>query len=135
MTEASGLEFVHRTGFDGHHWFPEIVAGGAGIADFDGDGRNDVVLIDGGRLPEGPPGEHVVFRNVGEGRFEPAARLPGAAYGQGVAIGDVDGDGDPDLYVTNVGPNQLFRNDGDFRFVDRSNEAGAADRGWSTSAA
>jgi len=133
VTVSAGIDFRHRTGFDGNHWFPEIVTGGVGIADLDGDGRPDLILVDGGSLPEAAGARHAIFRNLGEGRFERALELAGAGYGQGCAVGDVDGDGDPDLYLTNVGPNQLFRNDGGFSFVDVSAQAGLAGDAWSAS--
>ena len=136
VAREAGIEFVHRTGFDGNYWFPEIVGGGAAMADLDGDGRLDLVAIDGGSLADGPAARHGLFRQRPDGSFAAVPdALPTAGYGQGCAVADYDGDGDLDLFVTAAGPNSLFRNDGDFRFTDVTAAAGLSGDGWSTSAA
>lgn len=143
VARESGIDFRHRTGFDGRYFFPEITTPGCAIFDADGDGREDVFLVDGGSLapdvlPEEARPRHRLYRNLGDGRFEDvtlASGIVGGGYGQGVAVADYDGDGDLDLYVTNVGPNQLFLNMGGGRFREVAAEIGVDDRGWSTSAA
>ena len=145
-TEAAALDFEYVNGAEGKFWFPEIMGGGAAILDYDGDGRYDVYLVQGGAIgPEVGPGDRELgdrlFRNVTEAggpiRFEDmtgSARIDARGYGQGVAVGDYDGDGDPDVYVLNFGPNQLWRNDGDGTFTDVTEAAGVGDSGWSVSA-
>ncbi|HEX6886218.1 MAG TPA: CRTAC1 family protein [Planctomycetota bacterium] len=134
---ARGLDFAHHSGHDGSFWMPEIMAGGAALLDADGDGDLDAYLVQGGRLDPARVGTsaHALFENRGEGRFARAAggsaTLPG--YGMGVAVGDVDEDGDPDLFVTHVGPNALLQNRGALRLEPV--EAGLEDGGWGTSAA
>jgi len=137
---ASGLEFTYRSGAAGRWLFPEIMGGGVGLLDFDGDGWLDVYLVQGGSLEPGaepnPPNQ--LHRNRGDGGFHDVTQASGAGdrgYGMGCACGDYDGDGDVDLYVTNVGPNVLLRNQGDGTFRDVSAEAGVADPSWSASAA
>ena len=83
-----------------------------------------------------PPKSNKLYRNEGDGTFrevEGAAGAGDTGYGMGVAVGDIDADGDPDLYVTNYGANVLYRNDGG-AFVDVTERAGVGDPRWSTSA-
>jgi hypothetical protein len=143
---ASGVDFVYRTGMTGAFYFPEIMGGGAALLDYDGDGRLDLYLVQGGAI--GPDVDRAereqgdrLYRNVstdGTVRFEDvteAAGIDARGYGQGVAIGDYDGDGYPDIYVLNFGPNQLLRNNGDGTFSDVTETAGVDDARWSVSAA
>jgi len=144
-----GLEFVHDNGMSGEFYFPEINGGGVAWLDADGDGDLDAYLVQSG--PIGPdtgkvapdktssskdlPGDRL-FRNDG-GRFVDVTESSGiraTGYGMGVAAGDVDGDGDVDLYVANYGPNQLWRNDGDGTFSDATAAANADDPRWSIGA-
>jgi hypothetical protein len=139
VAEESGLAFRHQSGAAGRFLLPEIMGGGVGLLDFDGDGALDVYLVQSGRM-DAAPDQHApnrLFRNDGRGRFTEvagAAGAPGRGYGMGCAAGDYDDDGDVDLYVTNVGPNVLYRNDGG-RFADVTDAARVGDPGWSTSAA
>ena len=136
-----GIDFEHRSGFAERPLLPEIVGGGAALTDVDGDGDLDAYLVqsgrvDGGTQAQGTAAGNRLYLNRGDGRFD---LLPGAAadtgYGMGVAAGDYDNDGDIDLYVTNVGPNALLRNDGDGAFENVAAAAGVADSGWGTAAA
>ncbi len=133
-----GLAFEHRSGHAGERYlFPEIMGGGAALLDKEQDGDLDVYLVQGGSL-EAAPGERPpnrLFENDGAGRFRDATEESGAGdrgYGMGAAVGDADGDGAPDLLVTNVGPNALLCNDGAGRFAARPI---AGEPSWSTSAA
>ncbi len=146
----SGLEFTHATGASGQFYFPEIAASGCGFLDYDGDGDLDVYAVQAHELrpdgPAGPGGADRLFRNDltvgpdGARRMrlvDVTARsgLGDPGYGMGLATGDYDNDGDVDLYVTNFGPNRLYRNDGGGRFTDVSAGAIPPEDRWSTSAA
>ncbi len=155
VAAASGLDFVHFNGMSGELYFPENVGGGAALVDYDGDGDLDVFLRQGTMLGEGktvadalfppppgaPPGDRL-FRNelgaAGGGLafvdVTAASGIGAVSYGMGVAVGDYDGDGDPDLYLTNFGRNQLWRNNGDGTFEERAAAAGVEVDLWSVSA-
>jgi hypothetical protein len=137
---ARGLTLRHRSGHAGGVYrLPEIMGGGAALFDMDGDGDLDALLVQSGVLGGPDPGpRHRLYRNDGTGRFEDVTGGSGVdvpGYGMGVASGDYDGDGDPDVYLTNLGTNVLLRNDGAGRFTDVTAAAGVAGSGWSTSAA
>jgi hypothetical protein len=144
VPEAAGLRFTYDAGKSAERQIPETMGTGLGLLDYDGDGWLDVYAAQGGPFPPRPagppaPGDRL-FRNRGDGTFEDAteaAGLPGTSrgYGHGVAVGDVDDDGDPDLFVTRWGSYALYRNEGG-KFVDATAEAGlGGDRDWPTSAA
>ena len=140
VTAAWGLSFRHHHGGSGQFYMPETMGSGVVLFDYDGDGDQDVFYVDSGKL-QGYQGEEprsVLLRNDGRGRFEDVTARSGIkveAYGMGATAGDVDGDGDPDLYVTAFGPNQLFRNNGDGTFTDVTAQAGVGDPLWGASAA
>ena len=143
VTDTAGLDFTYDNGASGRYWFPEIMGGGAAILDYDGDGRLDLYLVQGGALgPDKGPADRQgdrLFRNLGGGdrpRFSDvteSAGIDARGYGMGVTVGDYDGDGDPDLYAMNYGDNQLWRNDGDGTFTDVTDKAGVNDPRWSVS--
>ena len=138
VAAAWGIDFRHTSGE--RRWlFPEIMSGGVALFDFDGDGRLDVYLVQGGAIEGGAaaPGNRL-YRNLGQRRFEDVTDQAGVGdtgFGMGAAVGDFDADGDPDLYVTNLGRDVLYRNDGEGRFEDVSQSAGLIEEGWGTSAA
>ncbi len=114
---------------------------GACLLDHDGDGFLDLFVVNGSTLEllrQGRGASSRLYRNRGDWTFEDVtefAGVPGEGWGQGCAVGDVDGDGDPDLYLTALGPNLLYLNQGDGRFQRAPADFGAGDEAWSASAA
>ena len=160
----AGLVFHHRNGARGRYLLPEIMGSGAALFDADGDGDLDAYLVQGAVLEGGdgggdgngvgdgngdsataaaPAGDRDrLFRNelaeTGELRFVDVtddSGIESTGYGMGVAAADVDGDGGIDLYVTNLGPNRLWRNAGGGRFEDATEASGADDPRWTVPAA
>ena len=117
---------------------------GSGVAflDYDGDGDQDLFFVNSSYWPGHevkPAPTQALYRNDGKGHFEDVTKEAGldkTFYGQGVAVGDYDNDGDPDLYVTSIGRGYLFRNDGKGHFDDVTAAANAkGPNGWLTGAA
>ena len=137
--QQRGIDFEHRSGYADRPLLPEILVGGAALADFDGDGDLDAYLVQSGRIgSENADAPNRLYLNRGDGYFEEAPEASGAddrGYGMGATAGDYDNDGDVDLYVTNYGPNVLYRNDGAGGFEDVSRAAGVDDPGWGSAAA
>jgi hypothetical protein len=143
VTEASGIRFRHVNGAYGEKLLPETMGSGCAFLDYDGDGDADLLFVNStwwpGHVPEGKPlPTQALYRNDGKGRFEDVTKEAGldvSFYGMGAAVGDYDGDGDPDLFFTAVGPTRLLRNDAG-RFVDVTAEAGVggSDADWTTAA-
>ncbi len=153
VAAATGLVFEHFIGASGEHYMSEIMGSGVALFDYDLDGDLDVYLLQGKMLGDREPGESLfpppgthwpgnrLYRNElepgGSLRFtdvtnESGLRFPD--YGMGAAVGDFDNDGDPDLYLTNLGPNRLLRNDGNGQFSDITPGSGTADVAWGTAA-
>jgi enediyne biosynthesis protein E4 len=141
---AAGLSFVYDNGESSIHQLPEFAGGGVGLIDYDGDGWLDVYLVQGGRFPPDPaqpPRGDRLFRNRHNGTFEDVTDASGIGamaqgYGQGVAVGDYDNDGRPDLFVTRWRSYAMYHNLGDGRFEDVTQRVGlAGERDWPTSAA
>ena len=144
VTEESGIDFRHVNGAGGRKYVIETVGPGVGFIDVDGDGDLDIYLINGAAVPgtelEVEP-KNALYLNEQGVRFREVTAATGAGdtgYGLGCAAADIDNDGDDDLYVTNFGPNVLYRNDGgwpDGRFADITATAGVADGLFSSSSA
>ena len=140
VTAAAGIHFQHTSGAFGRKYLPETMGSGVAFLDADGDGRQDLFLVNSMKWPgrQGPASYPALYRNRGDGTFVDETRAAGLQiemYGMGVASADFDNDGRADLYVTALGRNHLFRNAGGGRFVDVTDRAGVADPGFSTSAA
>ncbi len=130
-----GLQFEHRTGATRELNILQATGSGCGWLDYDGDGWLDAVLVQGDTAAGG---SSRLFRSVQGRRFEDvtdAAGLKPGGYGLGVAVGDYDGDGRPDLYFCNHGESRLYRNEAGGRFRDVTASAGVSVRGFAVSAA
>jgi hypothetical protein len=110
---------------------PETMLAGVALFDYDGDGLLDIYLVNGAEMPSlvktGAKYSNRLYRNNGDGTFTDVtehAGVAGAGYGMGVAVGDYDNDGRPDLFLANVSGNQLFHNNGDGTFTDVTAKAG-----------
>ncbi len=134
-TETAGIRFKHHHGGFGKKLMPETIGSGCAWVDVDGDEWQDLVLVNCTPLPGGPPGEKptaALYRNRGDGTFQDITAGSGldvSLYGQGVSAADYDGDGDQDLFISCLGPNRLFRNNGKGRFTEVAKEAGVAGSG------
>ncbi len=148
ISESAGVPFVHRASATPEKFLLETMGSGVALVDYDGDGRLDIYLVNGakvipgmvpGSIPEKSTPEYWnrLYRNNGNGSFSDTteeAGMAGRGYGMGVAVGDYDNDGWPDLYVTSYPSNQLFRNQGDGTFREMTEAAGVSGGGWSSSA-
>ncbi len=143
---AAGLRFVYENDPTMLHRLPETMGGGLGLIDYDGDGWLDVYAVQGGKLPDEPAASPAqqgdrLFHNKRDGTFEDVtmavglAKTPGG-YGHGVAVGDYDNDGHPDLFVTRWRSYSLYHNKGNGTFDDVTERSGlSGPRDWPTSAA
>ena len=139
ITTSAGLRFVHNNGASGKRYYPETMGSGVVVLDFDGDGWQDLLLVNSTRFKgeAGTPGFSALYRNNGDGTFADVTKGSGLdveLYGMGGAAGDFDNDGRTDLYVTAYGGGRLFRNLGVGKFQDVTVRSRVADTGWSSSA-
>src|SRR5262245_10956637 len=157
--EDVGINFVHFNGMSGEHYYVEMVGSGAAMFDYDNDGDLDIYIVQGSMLGPGKTQADALFP-VRDG-FPPKGRLfrndlvvhangsrtlkftdvtdqsgiDAHGYGMGVATGDFNNDGWIDLYLTNFGSNQMWRNNGNGTFTDVTEKTGTDDPRWSVSAA
>jgi enediyne biosynthesis protein E4 len=138
--ELSGIHWTHTSGKSPEHYLPETTGAGCAFLDYDNDGWMDIYLVNSGPCDFYAPPiplRNALYRNNRDGTFADVtekAGVGGGGYGQGVAVGDYDGDGLPDLYVTQYGRNILYHNNGDGTFTDVTEKSGVAAPGWSSSA-
>ena len=137
---ASGLTWRHENGRSADYFLPETTGAGCAFLDYDNDGWMDIYLVNGGKcdfLVPDPPLRNALYRNNRDGTFTDVTEKAGVAaggYGMGVAVGDYEGDGWPDLYVTQYGRSILYDNNGNATFTDVTARAGLAAPGWASSA-
>jgi hypothetical protein len=136
---ASHITWVHTAGKSPQKYLPETTGAGCAFLDYDNDGWMDIYLVNSGKCDFYSPGlplRNALYRNNRDGTFTDVTEKAGVAaggYGQGIAVGDYDGDGFPDLYVTQYGKSILYHNNGDGTFSDVTERAGVAAPGWAAS--
>ncbi len=138
---VSGITWVHENAMSDERYLPETLGPGCAFFDFDNDGWMDLFLVNSGPCdfyqPKAPL-KNALYRNNRDGTFTDVSEKAGVAqttaFGMGVAVGDYDNDGYPDLFVTAYGRPTLFHNNGDGTFSDVTEKAGLAIGGWTTSA-
>jgi hypothetical protein len=143
VTAKAGLRFQHVNGAVGKKWIPETMGSGCAFLDYDGDGRQDILLVNGDSWEaRGKQSRMALYHNNHDGTFTDVTHEVGLDlpfYGMGVAVGDYDNDGYDDLFITAVGKSRLFHNVTNGRdkrkFLETTTASGIADTGWSTSAA
>ena len=153
ITHAAGIDFIHNTGAYGEKYLPETMGSGCAFLDYDTDGWQDIILVNGRdwegnskakAIPPVPGKRHqkrqtmALYRNNRDGTFTDVTESAGLAiplYGMGVAVADYDNDGDPDVYISTLETDRLFQNRGDGTFVDITEVAGIHNPGFGTSCA
>ncbi len=133
IVAKAGVNFITRNSPTPNKNQVETMVAGVGLLDYDGDGWLDIYLVNGAAIPslqkDSPKYWNRLYRNNHDGTFTDVterAGVQGAGYGMGVAVGDYDNDGRPDIFLANVTGNQLFHNNGDGTFTDVTVKAGLA---------
>jgi enediyne biosynthesis protein E4 len=136
----SGITWKHNGGHSEQKYLPETNGPGCAFLDYDNDGWMDIYLVNSGKCDfydPSPPLRNALYHNNRDGTFTDVtekAGVGGGGYGQGIAVGDYDADGFPDLYLSQYGRSVLYHNNGDGTFTDVTEKAGVAAPGWSSSA-
>jgi enediyne biosynthesis protein E4 len=137
---ASGITWTHTAGNSPEKYLPESTGAGCAFFDYDNDGWMDIYLVNSGVCDfytPNPPLRNALYHNNRDGTFTDVtekAGVAGGGYGMGAAIADYNGDGFPDLYLTQYGRSILYHNNGDGTFTDVTEKAGVAAPGWASSA-
>jgi enediyne biosynthesis protein E4 len=142
VTQQAGITWQQFSGESPDRFLIETMGGGVAFLDFDGDGLQDIFLVNGGETPHGKSAgavRHALYRNLGNGTFDDIAIKAGVdhinSYGMGIAVADFDNDGFPDLYVTGFPESALFRNNGNGTFTNVTEKAALKNSGkWAASA-
>jgi enediyne biosynthesis protein E4 len=136
VTKAAGIAFTHENGMAGKKLIPETMGGGVAVLDFDRDDKPDLFFVNScpwpGREADNPNALPKLYRNKGDGTFEDVSAKNGFTkpmYGMGAAVGDIDNDGYPDLFVSCVGKHHLFHNEAGKTFKDTTESAGVGGNG------
>lgn len=139
VTAKAGIHFIHNAGRTGKKYLPETLGAGCAFFDADGDGWQDILLINGKDFtPTGRRSRAALYRNNHNGTFTDITAGSGLdveMYGMGVAIGDYDNDGRDDVYITALGGDHLFHNEGGGKFKDVTKDSGIKNDSFGTSAA
>ncbi len=141
VVPESGVNFVHVSGTTPNKLFPTANGSGVAIFDYDGDGKLDLYFATGNLLPlsESPPASNRLFKNQGGGKFRDETEHSGLGfrgYCHGITVGDIDNDGDADVFLSNYGGDALYVNNGNGTFTEIGRAAGIFQAGtWSSSAA
>lgn len=143
-TQQAGIHFIHTNDASKYKYLPETMGAGGLFFHYDNDRHLDIYLVNSGTLNRNIQHRrefddmNVLYRNNGDGTFVDVTAAAGLqqdyGYGMGCLSADYDNDGDADLYLTNFGRNQLYRNNGDGTFTDVTSHAGVGDGNWSVSA-
>ena len=137
---GSGIKWAHVSGKSSEKYLPESTGPGCAFLDYDNDGWMDIYLVNSGKCDffnPSTPLRNALYKNNHDGTFTDVTEKAGVGaggFGQGVAVGDYDSDGFPDLYVTQYGRSILYHNNGDGTFSDVTEKAGVAAPGWASSA-
>ncbi len=137
---VSGIHWVHENAMSESHFLPEALGPGCALLDYDNDGWMDIFLVNSGPSDFWKPSKPVrnaLYKNNRDGSFTDVtekAGVCGSQFGMGVAVGDYDNDGWPDLFVTAYGRCTLYKNNHDGTFTDVTDHAGVTTPGWTTSA-
>ena len=140
IAKEAGIDFVHFSGMTDEKHFPTANGSGVAVFDYDNDGLLDIYFATATLLPLGTAvkGPNRLYKNLGGNHFEDVTEASGLGYRgfcHGIIAGDIDNDGDQDVFLCNYGPNVLYLNNGDGTFKDISKQAGIDAPNWSSGGA